>query len=69
MNADDIRAVIKKYRYTQFEVAQEVGISEFTLSRWLRGVIPSERKDRILSAIERLRQKDETEWRLSDGSK
>ena len=57
MTGADIQNLIKKRRLYQWEVAEELHVNEFTLSRWLRGEINLEREKAILQAIERLSQK------------
>jgi transposase-like protein len=37
-----------------WQIADTIGISEFTLARWLRKEIPVEKKQHILSAIKHL---------------
>jgi len=59
MKGSDIQFLLHKYRIYQYELAAEVGVSEFTLSRWLRDVIPSEHEEKILKAINKIREKDE----------
>ena len=39
---------------TQKILANELGITEFTLCRWLRKELPSDKKGAILAAIEKL---------------
>lgn len=58
MNGKEIQELIKKKRLYQWEVAQELHINEFTLSRWLRGILSEEREKTILQAIENLLQKE-----------
>ena len=58
MTGKDIQNLIKKKRLYQWEVAQEIGINEFTLSRWLRGTLTQEHETTILNAIKRLSQKE-----------
>ena len=58
MNGKEIKALIKKKRLFQWEVAEELHINEFTLSRWLRGTLSKEREEAILNAIEKLEQKE-----------
>ena len=58
MNGKEIQEVIKRKRLYQWEVAQELHINEFTLSRWLRGTLSEEREKAILQAIENLIQKE-----------
>lgn len=47
----DIRQLIVKKRLRQYEVAQQLHVSEFTLSRWLHCELEPERKQRIITAI------------------
>ncbi len=58
MKGKDIQKLIKNKRLYQWEVAQELHINEFTLSRWLRGTLSEEREKDILQAIENLLQKE-----------
>lgn len=58
MNGKEIRELIRSKRLFQWEVAQELHITEFTLSRWLRGKLSVERETAILQAIEKLVQKE-----------
>jgi len=58
MNGNDIQTILKEKRIYQWEVAQELHINEFTLSRWLRGALSEEREKDILQAIENLLQKE-----------
>ncbi len=48
----DVRQLIVKRRLRQYEVAQVLKISEFTLSRWLHSELEPERRQRILKAID-----------------
>ena len=54
MNGKDIQNLIKKKRLFQWEIAQEIGINEFTLSRWLRNDIDEAKEQMILNAITKL---------------
>ena len=58
MNGNDVQAILKEKRIYQWEVARELQINEFTLSRWLRGTLSEEREKDILQAIENLLQKE-----------
>lgn len=51
---NDIRDKIKKSGFYGYEVAEEIGISENTLLRWLRLEMSEESKKLIYDAIERL---------------
>ena len=50
----DVRLKIKQNRLCHYEVAREIGISEFTFCKWLREELSEERKKLVLSAIDRL---------------
>jgi len=58
LKGKEIQKLIKSKRLYQWEVAQELHINEFTLSRWLRGALSEEREKDILQAIENLLQKE-----------
>ena len=58
MTGKDIKNLIKKHRLYQWEVAEELGINESTLSRWLRGSFTQEHETTILNAIKSLSQKE-----------
>ena len=51
MTGQDLKVLIKKKRIRQYEVARELNINEFTLSRWLREEMDEEKHDRIYNAI------------------
>ncbi|MDQ8644377.1 hypothetical protein RG601_04915 [Enterococcus sp. FR169] len=53
----DIRSIIVKNRFKNWEVANQIGIADTTLSVWLRTPLNDERKKRILKAIEELKKK------------
>jgi len=50
----DIRAAIKESKLCQYQVAEKIGISEFTFVRWLRKELSEERKQQIFTAIREL---------------
>ena len=52
MNNIEIRQAIKKHRLYNYEVAEALGISEFTLSRKLRNELGQEEKEKIMDIIE-----------------
>ena len=58
MSGKEIQNLIKEKRLYQWEVAQELHINEFTLSRWLRGTLSEEREKAILQAIKNLLQRE-----------
>lgn len=59
MSNDEIKAIIKKNRLYSYEVAEQIGITEFTLCRWFRKEMTEEQKEKILSAIAALCEKKE----------
>lgn len=51
MTSNEIKKVMKNERIYQWELAKAIGISEFTLSRWLRGSLSKEHEEIIINAI------------------
>lgn len=51
MRNEQIRTVMHRSGVRQWEVAEQLGISEFTYSRWLRSELPDDKKVQILQAI------------------
>lgn len=47
----EIRQAMRERRMFNYELAELLGISEFTLSRKLRKELPEEEKERILNLI------------------
>ena len=54
---EKIKSEIKRRHLYQYQVAAEVGVSEFTLLRWLRMPLTKEREDKLLSAINALSER------------
>ncbi len=54
MNNFEIRQAMKENRLYNYEVAADLGVSEFTLSRKLRNELGQEEKEKILEVIEKL---------------
>lgn len=50
----DIRTAIRENDLCQYQVAEKIGVSEFTFIRWMRNELSDERKQRILAAIKEL---------------
>jgi hypothetical protein len=48
----DIRMRIKEYRLCHYEVAAQIGVSEYTLCRWLREELSAEKKEAVNKAID-----------------
>lgn len=53
---EDIRAALRRADIRQWELAEEIGVSEFTLSRWLRLEMSEEKKAIIFKGIEKLEE-------------
>ena len=53
----EIRMKIKESRFCHYEIAQQMGISEYTLCVWLRNELSEEKKKNILKAIDELKAK------------
>ena len=51
----DIKEALRNASLKQWQLAKQLGISEFTLVRWLRDELSAERKTAIYSAIETLK--------------
>lgn len=48
----DIRVALIGYK--NYQVAEVLGVTEFTFCRWLRKELSSERREQIIAAIEKL---------------
>ena len=48
---EQLRQQIRDSRVRHYEIARKIGISEFTLSRWLRDELSSDREELIRRAI------------------
>lgn len=60
MRNEQIRTVMHRSGVKQWEVAEQLGISEFTYSRWLRSELPDDKKVQILQAISDVSAKKNT---------
>lgn len=56
MDKLDIHTVLRKHRIYQWEVARELGITDYTLSRWLRKDLSKEQVKAIFEAINKIRE-------------
>lgn len=50
-----IKEIIKQSRFFNYEIAEAIGISEISFSKWFRKPINEEKKNMILCAIEKLK--------------
>lgn len=51
----DVKQKIRDNNLFQWAVADEMGISECTFSKWMRKELPPEKKQEIFKAIEQLK--------------
>lgn len=57
MTGDEVKMTIKNSRLRQWEIAQEMGISEAALSKALRGDIEESMEKKIMEAIQSVKKK------------
>ena len=60
----EIREKLERYRIRQCEVADQLGITEFTLCRWLRQELKPDRKVKVEAAINEIVRKIHVESAL-----
>ncbi len=58
---EQIRTAMHRSGVRQWEVAEKLGISEFTYCRWLRTELPKDKKVQILQAIKDVKAKHDKE--------
>ena len=56
MANEEIRRLAKESRVMFWEIAAAVGISEATLTRWMRVPLHQEREKMVIAAIEKCRK-------------
>ena len=56
---DEVKLLMKQNQVKQWEVAEAMGISEFTLCRWLRKDLKGKQLERLNSAIKKVRSRKE----------
>ena len=54
----EIRTAAKRERIPLWAVADELGISESTMTRWLRHELPDTEREKLLQIIARLRDQE-----------
>lgn len=52
----DIREAIQDAGFNHWMIAERMGVNDTTFSRWLRQEMPPEKKQKVLQAIEELKQ-------------
>lgn len=58
MPNSEIRTIIKKNRLFHYEIANALGISESAFSKWLRSEMDSEKKEKVVRAIDSIKGED-----------
>lgn len=61
MNNASIRTLISESRLRYYEIAHYLGVSECTLSRWLRFELDEEKQALIINAINQLERRTRIE--------
>ena len=51
----DIRQAIKEAGLTQWQIAEAIGVSDPTITIWLRHDLTADKRDRIMEAIKELK--------------
>ena len=49
-----LRVAIFKSKVNQYEIAEKLGVSRFTLQRWLQTEISKDKQDEIMNALKEL---------------
>ena len=52
----EIREKIRKNRIMQYEIAAQIGVSEYTLCRWFRKELTDDQYRKIADAIEAIKE-------------
>lgn len=52
----EIRAIIKKRRLHNYEIAEKLKVSEYTFCRWMRNELDPEHKAKVEKAVEEVTQ-------------
>lgn len=57
----EIKEIMRKNRFFDYEIAAAIGISEYTFCKWFRRDLTEEQQRRILSAISTLKASERHE--------
>lgn len=55
MSNSKIKEIIKKSRFYNYEIAEAIGITEYTFSKWFRKSLTQEQQEAIVKAIDKLK--------------
>ena len=50
----EIREILRKKRIRHYEVAEQLGVSEYTFCKWLRSELPPDKREEVLEAIKKI---------------
>lgn len=53
---ENLKTMMKDAKVKQWQVAKQMGVSEFTFCRWLREELPPERHAQVMAAIDELKK-------------
>ena len=56
MSNKELKKRIKEAGFYQWQVADEMGISQYTLCIWFRKPLPPEKEQAVLDALQRLKE-------------
>ena len=56
MRNQDLKDEMRIAGVRQWEVAEAMGVSEMTLVKWMRFELPEDKRQRVLQAIEQIKQ-------------
>ncbi len=62
MNNNDIKKIIKQNRIMQYEIAAQIGISEYAFCKWFRKKLTKRQQERILEAIAKIKEGEVSGW-------
>lgn len=50
----EIKKIMKEHKVKQWQIAERLGVSEFTFCRWMRHELPEDKKRLVLEAVNAL---------------
>ena len=50
----EIREILRKKRIRHYEVAEQLGVSEYSFCKWLRSELPPDKREEVLEAIKKI---------------
>ena len=65
---NDIRTTARENRVYLYEIAEKLNVSEPTFNRWLRKELSEDLKQKVIAAIEQIREEHEAEQRSEEST-